>query len=184
MRRIPRVRPRRCDTFARGNCRGCVMQIGPGSFSSCPKDTLEFAARERDECFAVPGGWQYEAASGQRLDNLLAAVPIAPKQFECVSFRVVEEKELVDLRLAPELLAAELRELPLPEPHADRLLIELNPAEGDGDERKDHATRSLEVTNAAGRHYIYPPRERFRCSPPGITKDRHGVVSDGHLLRH
>ena len=62
----------------------------------------------------------------------------------------MEEEQLIDFRLAPELLATELREFPLPEPHTDRVLIELNPAKGDGDERKDHATRSLEVTNHVG----------------------------------
>ena len=60
------------------------------------------------------------------------AFPSPPKQVECVSFRVVGKKELVALGLTPELLATGLREFALAEPHAARLLIELNPGEGDG----------------------------------------------------
>jgi hypothetical protein len=68
----------------------------PSSISSCSKDTLQLAARECDERFPVLGGGQHEAAARYNLDNLLAAGAIEPEQFECVSFRVVEEEELVD----------------------------------------------------------------------------------------
>lgn len=91
------------------------MQIGLDSLLSCPKDTLEFAARE---CVtnASPrlGAGSMKPALGQRLDDRLAAVAIAPKPFQCVSFRIVEEKELVGFWLAPRPRAATHQRQPRP----------------------------------------------------------------------
>jgi hypothetical protein len=62
-------------------------------------------------------------------------------------------------------MVAQLRELSLSEPHADRLLIEVNPAEGDLDERKNHATRSRGLANDARMRHIYPREPLGRNLP-------------------